>query len=236
MVVLSKESADALANVPDLGRWSVAPTMLRGAVKTSDMLGIPKKKEPKLKPSKAAAKEQKKTVLEELDQDASKKKNQEVPVSDLTYKHYRRSAAGGLNMKNKLREIFELDKKAFESVPCFDMETGKCRLKLEQANLWTWPEMLDIAPECFDKLYLIKIYAFQIFAMDFRLVIFLDVVGGPIFFQSPYSRISRVFPAAKVHAVPQPGDFWKGSSKATGHMYGRVDSFPAEKARVAEAS
>jgi hypothetical protein len=60
-----------------------------------------------------------------------------------------------------------LDKKAFEKVPCFDMETGKCRLKLEQANLWTWPEMLDIAPECFDKLYLIKIYAFQIFAICF---------------------------------------------------------------------
>lgn len=109
----------------------------------------------------------KKTVLEELDQDASKKKNQQVPVSDLTYKHYRRSAAGGLNIKSKLREIFELDKKAFEKVPCFDMETGKCRLKLEQANLWTWPEMLDIAPECFDKLYLIKIYAFQIFAICF---------------------------------------------------------------------
>ena len=174
MVVLSKESADALANVPELGRWSVAPTMLRGAVKSSDMLGIPKKKEPKLKPSKAAAaaKEQKKTVLEELDQDASKKKNQQVPVSDLTYKHYRRSAAGGLNIKSKLREIFELDKKAFEKVPCFDMETGKCRLKLEQANLWTWPEMLDIAPECFDKLYLIKIYAFQIFA-----ICFIDPIG-----------------------------------------------------------
>lgn len=68
MVVLSKESADALANVPELGRWSVAPTMLRGAVKSSDMLGIPKKKEPKLKPSKAAAaaKEQKKQFWKSL--------------------------------------------------------------------------------------------------------------------------------------------------------------------------
>ena len=66
MVVLSKESADALANVPELGTWRVAPTMLRGAVKSSDMLGIPKKKEPKLKPSKAATKEQKKQFWKSL--------------------------------------------------------------------------------------------------------------------------------------------------------------------------
>ena len=144
-MVLTQDSADALARVQSVEPWLVAPTMLRGAKKVPDMLGLPKKKEAKIKALKKV------DLVEEM----NPKKKPDVPeVNDLTHKDFRRSQKGAQNMKLKLDHLYQLDREAFPNNPTFDFTTGKCRMKYEPAQQWTWPEMREVVAVCMDQAFL----------------------------------------------------------------------------------
>ena len=132
-VILTKDSAQALAKVETLKVWEVGHTMVRGQKKLPEVVAEGtvdgKKRAPKRKPKAKAA-------------EAAPLEEEEA----ITEESIRRSTAGRSAIKVLMRQLFLLDSRIFATAPAFDLE-GRCRLKLPGASNVTWNQVLEASPQ-----------------------------------------------------------------------------------------
>ena len=141
VITLSEKSGEVLSKVDDIRRWRVEPTMLRGWKQVRG--GAPPPGPSSLgsviasaKP-KASTRAKKKVAAEVSDM----KTAVEVNANDA-----RRTPAGRSAIMLLVEDLFEADRAAFASAPCFGAD-GTCRLKFDGASNWRWAELLSAAPD-----------------------------------------------------------------------------------------
>ena len=149
-IILTDESADVLARVEGMRRWSVAPTMTRGAKKAA-VQATQKAKPSKGKLMKDAEKETK------TDKKKSKKpatpKVIKLDVQEISQKSFRRHNSGRENISFMIKKLHELDIQTFGKTPAFD-PFGVCRLRFEGAEGFKVDEILENAPKAIEFLHL----------------------------------------------------------------------------------
>ena len=139
-IKLTQESASALAKVEELELWTVGHTMVRGDQK---VLGGEvefsggKKSLPTLK-----GRRKRKT-------DDGPDNPEQIWQMDLIG----RNSAGRQALQRMLQHLQAKDEMAFASAPMFGLD-GHCRLKLPQANEFTWNQLLKAGPEAIECVYL----------------------------------------------------------------------------------
>lgn len=136
-VMLTEESGNVLARVPDLARWQVAPTMTRGAGAAAGASIAPKAKSA---PTKTA---QAKTASDAAPKARTKSKREKTTVpmlqtSEVAESAIRRTMEGRSAISRFLDMLGRLDSEAFPHNPAFGPgPEGCCRLKFEGASTFT---------------------------------------------------------------------------------------------------
>lgn len=149
---LTDASANVLVKVPELKRWSVQPTMTRGARKVAQKVAQ------KINAKKLKSKNVKKGLkLKCKKARKAKKKSQpkvvKLDVSEISPASFRRTIEGRGNVTYMLRQIVELDEKAFPLAPAWG-PTGTLRMKFEGADQFQLEKVLEAAPKAIEYMFL----------------------------------------------------------------------------------
>lgn len=150
-ITLSSASADVLARVSSLRRWSVAPTMTRGSKAvgqelTPDLL-VTENKAGKNK-EKGNGKVVKMHIKKPKIKAAAPSKPV-VAVGDISAENIRRNNNGRAAVLELMNELMELDEQTFPSAPAFDPE-GICKMPFEGAKNIKKQMIVDAAPMAFE--------------------------------------------------------------------------------------
>ena len=139
--VISQASAEALAKVPDLETWMVAPTMVRG----SGMKPAPAA-DPKKKTAKKVA-----STISKLAGKKSSKKPAVVNLDECELK-FKRTKLGRSRIASDLENLSKMDWQSFPGNPIFNSD-GENRMKLANANQANLPNVLKFGPWCAQNMF-----------------------------------------------------------------------------------
>lgn len=139
--VISQASAEALAKVPDLETWMVAPTMVRG----SGMKPAPAA-DPKKKTAKKVA-----STISKLAGKKSSKKPAVVNLDECELK-FKRTKLGRSRIASDLENLSKMDWQSFPGNPIFNSD-GENRMKLANANQANLPNVLKFGPWCVQNMF-----------------------------------------------------------------------------------
>lgn len=154
----SQESADCLARVPGIHRWRVEPTMTRG----SKAAGLSKKSLSKAKPGKKQTTKRKAKGNRKSTKKTTKKSKKSKAKKDTLIVEYemceadfRRTPYGRSRIESVFEDLQKLDEKAFRDSPTFTSE-GVLRMKFENANSFTWKDILEDSAKAIENMQLDK--------------------------------------------------------------------------------
>ena len=155
-VVISEESADVLTRVEGMKRWSVAPTMTRGAKKLGAAASKASVQDMKIKPSSPAKKQKSKDKTKDSKQKDKKQKDKTkvakkikktkapkvllLETDEPTPASFRRNNDGRAAVLSMMETLNDLDQKMFSRAPAFGQD-GHCRLNFPDAKEFTWDEI-----------------------------------------------------------------------------------------------
>lgn len=150
-IELSPESAHKLLRLPEIELWDVAPTMVRGSHGHKPGKDLSKKQlvwnsgkgQKKALEQRASRKRKAKVLFQ--DSMAPDKEDENVSI--------RRNMEGRKAIRDMMKNLHATDCSLFANAPMFDSE-GFCRMRLDGADKVSWEEILQAAPECFDRMCL----------------------------------------------------------------------------------
>ena len=151
-VVLTRESVEALARIPEMRVWEVGPTMVRGSkgksIKRScaSMMANTRKQGRAQKVKKADKKSARLKVRK------LKKKNEVVDGLGLCDADFRRTPVGREHIRAIFQELHILDQQAFRDSPTFSPE-GTLRMKFDGASNFTWDQVLSSSAKALENMY-----------------------------------------------------------------------------------
>ena len=177
-VLLTQDSADAVQRVGQVKRWTVGPTMTRGA-KAAQKLARPKKAAaPKAKVFvKRTLLKKKQKIHPPLKLEEPAKKKPDLDNPEPSENMYRRTAAGRAVIQIQMQILFDLDAETFKSKPTFSAD-GKCRMAFQGASAFTKAMILEHSAQAMERMslalchcYCILLYC--ILSVAFVLIIFI---------------------------------------------------------------
>ena len=145
-MILSKESADALARVERITTWKVPPTMTRGSKKLmEEEADADEAIAPDTQPKRKRRNTQK-----------VKSKSCKVSTGDVAVdvNDIRRSAPGRAAIRKLMEELCQIDAEQFSSNPAFDSD-GQCKVKDKGASALSLSEILDGSAAAFETMSLV---------------------------------------------------------------------------------